>query len=900
MKLLEYYFIGILIFAVIVTISLLAFQRKRVLEKYALLKPELYSFNSDFSIIKSAYISHSMCETFLSNKKEYYTKAKSLLSSPFLPPDAKKNISTTIDLYNTFRGKRAGWNRAFVYTEQTECESLFSNISGHSLDKQQQRAAIVDEDCNLVIAGAGSGKTLTITGKVKYLCERKEVRPEDLLLIAFTRKAASEMTSRIKAMGIQVEANTFHKIGLDIVTRANGKRPAVLDEGEFKRFLDKFFAEKIWENTTSIKALVEYFAFYLRVPTDMSKAKSIGEVYEHERNADMETLRSKYSLAVSTDDITEKKTLQGEYVKSLQEMTIANFLFLHGVNYQYEYTYPYRQDDPYRKPYTPDFYLPEYDIYIEHFGIDKNGRAPWLSDIEEKKYVEGIQWKRKLHEHNKTKLLETYSWYEVDGILLSKLEEMLISSGVKFAEIDYIDVFNKVYSTSDNRHYKEFIQLCGTFVSLFKGNGYKLNDLEKLSYKSKDYNTKFFKRRTKLFKTIMHHLLAEYNSFLKESGKVDFSDMIITARDAIENGFPVHSYKYIIIDEFQDVSISQYNLIKAIIDKTGAHLLCVGDDWQSIYRFSGSDISLFTNIKEYFGACEIMRIEKTYRNSQNLVDIASSFVEKNPSQLKKNLKSDKQCNTPISFYIHGERPYTAIILAIDEIIKKYGEKKSILILGRTNYDKTQVLETALFQEKRTKDKEYLIYKKSPSTKIQFMTVHKSKGLEADNVIILNFCNSLLGFPNQIADDPMLELVLSASDQFLYAEERRLLYVALTRTRNETILITDGYRPSEFYHDFSARTDVKIISVDGANIYPVPCPRCSTGTLVPRTRKRDGKAFVGCTNYPQCDYTVNNVSILEDNLRCECGGFFLLRHGYYGDFYGCSNYPHCRKTLQKNT
>lgn len=144
-----------------------------------------------------------------------------------------------------------------------------------------------------------------------------------------------------------------------------------------------------------------------------------------------------------------------------------------------------------------------------------------------------------------------------------------------------------------------------------------------------------------------------------------------------------------------------------------------------------------------------------------------------------------------------------------------------------------------------------------------MTAHKSKGLEADNVILLNFQNSTLGFPNKIADDPVLALVLAEPEDFLYAEERRLLYVALTRTKNRVFVLTDSQKPSEFFKEFKPSKSVFILNKE-TDIADLPCcPKCRTGHLLSRRNERTGKFFVGCSNYPKCDYVVRDVTVLTE-------------------------------------
>lgn len=854
------------------------------------LRSEIENYNFDYECLKFGYISHSQMEAFL---KKYASLIKTL--STIADEVNSENACLCRSVLKTYNGLKAEvphHNDEFVRAEKVACTKLFSNIAGHQLDNQQQTAIVTDEDHNIVLAGAGSGKTLTITGKVKYLCERKNINPDDILLIAFTRKAAEEMTERIHNMGVQVEAITFHKLGLTIISQARGERPEVMDDGEFREFMEDYFSNKVLDQPRIIKALIEYFAYYLHIPSDIEKFDSLGAAYEHELDTDFETLKSKYVSNKAEEFSRDRRTLQGEFVKSLEEVTIANFFFLHGVKYEYERRYPFEPDDKYRKWYTPDFYLPDYDIYLEHFGINKQGKLPWLSGVEEEKYISDMHWKRQLHRKCGTTLIETYSWFNSDGILLIKLEELLLENGVKLMEPDCLDIFQQIYNDVGDKYFHKFIQLCSTFITLFKSNGYNDADLSGLKYKSKDYKTDYHRERMRLFKSIIAPILEDYQKVLVQKEKVDFSDMIIRATQAINNGFTIHPYKYVIIDEFQDISISRYKLIKAVIEQTGAHLLCVGDDWQSIYRFSGSDLIVFTKFEEYFGASKIMRIEKTYRNSQQLIDSATKFVMKNPAQMKKALKSDKSLKMPISFFTYADKPYEAIRQAVDALIQTYGESKSILFLGRTKYDENTLLESTLFKKKREK----LIYRDNPNADISFMTIHKAKGLEADNVIILNFNNSLLGFPNKIADDPILELVLSSSDTFLYGEERRLLYVALTRTRNNVVLITDNLHPSEFMHDFEGDENTCTKKIGFNDTTPVPCPKCRTGRLLIRANEKTCSYFVGCTNYPQCTYTVNDTSILTKPIRCKCGGFMVRRSGDSGEFYGCSNYPICQITM----
>lgn len=850
---------------------------------------------------KNKYITHSLENTFTEKWKLLYQE---LTNIDIKNTDEEfSEIEHFNKVYSSLNNYFQISNNQFILNESIKYDYLFSNIDEKSLDEQQRAAVINDEDRILVLAGAGSGKTLTISAKVKYLCEVKNVNPSEILLISFTKKSAEEMTERIQnKLAIPISATTFHKLGLEIIRNAEGKRPEVADENSLVQFVHNFFGNKIVNHPDLIKALTEYFAYFLEIPEDMEKHSSLGELYEEEKNADIETLKSKYDRErYIRDTKIEKskayKTLNNEQVKSLEETKIANFLFMNGVVYEYEKLYPFESEDKSRKSYKPDFYLSDYDIYLEHFGISKAFTVPWLSPVEEKKYLEGIKWKRKFHEMNNTKLIETYSYYSSEGILLKKLKELLLANGVELKSRDFSDVFNTVYASKSNKYFSEFMNLCCTFINLFKSNNYKIDQIEILKnhYCNSEPN-EFLRERTSLFLDIIKIILREYQNFLALNNSIDFSDMINLAAEKIEAGCEISPYKYVIVDEYQDISKSRFNFLKAIVDKSNAKLFCVGDDWQSIFRFAGSDISLFTDFEKYFGYTKILKIEKTYRNSQQLINEASKFILQNSLQLKKDLRSDKKLNYPLVFLGYNDEPYKAIQFAVDKIISEFGIDSSILLLGRTNYEKEILIKSGLFKFYNKNRKECIEYIPKPEVQIDFLSVHKSKGLEADNVILLNFKNDKLGFPNQIADDKVLDLVLTNAENYKFAEERRLFYVAITRTKNRTFILTDNKSPSIFLKEFNESDSVCFVGIKKAEeSVQTKCPLCKTGNLY--KVQHEGRCFIGCSNYPKCRYTLRDATILLNPKKCpSCGGFLVKRKGKNNHwFIGCTNYPHCKYT-----
>ncbi|MCH4891386.1 hypothetical protein EZV73_27695 [Acidaminobacter sp. JC074] len=775
-------------------------------------------------------------------------------------------------------------NEAYINKELNDYKELFDDLDGKSLDFKQRRAVVIDDDNSLILAGAGSGKTLTIAAKVKYLVE-KGISPKDILLISFTKKSSEEMEDRIKnKLGIQVSVKTFHKLGLDLITTKYQSRPDI--KSNLSDSIDDYLNREVYKNKKNLYMIVDFFAYYLQIPKEIEDFDSLEDYHEYKMSLDYETLSSKakssYMDKGMHDMRTEKTTLNKEVVKSFEELMIANFLFLNGIKYEYESLYPYKS----KKPYKPDFYLPEYDLYIEHFGINEEGTTPQYSELESKKYLDDMAWKRDFHQKNNTKLIETYSYLNKSGGLLTYLKKMLDQEGVVFRPLDRRAVFESVFNYSDKRYLMDFKKLIGTFIGLFKSMGYTSNDFKTVDDLA-DRETKAFMRvRSKLFFRIVKPIYDHYQLSLRKAGAIDFNDMINMSTKIVSDGDLDLSYKYIIIDEYQDISRSRYKLIHAIKEKTGAKLLCVGDDWQSIYRFAGSDISLFTDFESYFGKFTLSRIERTYRNSSELIDLASDFILRNKDQLKKSLKSDKHLKEPVQIISHSGDKVRALMYAIEKIVSEYGHEGHILLIGRNNSDIGFLSHSNAF----TYDSGKIIYNKYKGLSIDYMSAHRSKGLEADNVIIINGENDKLGFPNKISDDPIVSYVLTKLEAYDFAEERRLFYVALTRTRNKTYLMTTHLNESIFIKEFMKTDGVSINkSLVDNTLKEVSCPKCLVGKLVERQGK---KSFVGCSNYPGCDFTLNDASILRDTKRCGCGGFLIKRSGQYGEFYGCSNYPLC--------
>jgi DNA helicase-4 len=910
----------ILIIAAIAASRRLKAERQRTLEESRRFAEQLDSLAASVLVLVSKYAALLAFSSGYLMKKDYdQLRAEAapvvarILEVPAehrcIHPQAE-DIQKLLAWY-TNEGLREQRNNEYKAHEMAACARLFDDINGNRLDNQQRDAVVTDEYSNLVIAGAGSGKTLTVVGKLKYLVERWRVNPSEILVTSFTRKSVEELAARIAQAGVHgVSTKTFHALGLSVLDK-----PAVANENELSSCILRYLRSEILESPDRIKAYLEFYGCYSYIPEDYGEFDSDSDRIQELKSMDLVTLKGQL-YGVAEERKGAHDTLQGEKVKSLEELIIANHLFLNGVQYEYERPYSGAYESKGSRAYQPDFYLPDYDIWLEHFGIDENGLAPWLGSLgEERKYCNDIVWKRGVHKQNQTRLIESYSFWNKDNKLIDNLDALLTSNGVELRQD--LDMLVRHYERlcQDEKLLKSIVELISTFVSLFKANNTTLtavNQKAMAAYR----DDAFMLHRYQLFIEFTAPIIKFYQLVLRGKDLVDFDDMINHATQAIRiNGVPEH-YKYIIVDEYQDISASRFGLINAIRDKTGAKLVCVGDDWQSIYRFAGSDVTLFTSFDKFSGFHEKLRIEGTYRNSQSLIDTASEFIMENPSQLPKVMVSRKPQQNPSPIAVLSLKSQVeALSQALDEILASEGFSGSILILGRLNDDLD-----SLFNDRNTAGAPDEVLRRFTSRKdtksgdidvayrgysnIKFITVHRAKGLEADEVIVLNLVNDKYGFPNKIADDPLLNLLLADSDDYQYAEERRLFYVAMTRTRNRVYLITshaEAYKGHSVFVDEllddNGNEAIRLITEEGERA-PTHCPRCGKGILVVRRNSMDGREFLGCTNYPFCEKTYPSTEVLRHQVKCpQCGGWMVKRSGRYGDFYGCTNFSDgCKATI----
>ena len=663
-------------------------------------------------------------------------------------------------------------------------KEFFDHCLKYPLDKQQRRSIVSGEENCLVVSSAGSGKTSSIVGKVKYLTEIKKINPQNILLISYTNKAAAELTERMGIAGLR--GYTFHKLALDIIGQTTGQKPSIYENTDalFVKIYHELLNDKKFK-----KSVIEYFIDYQTPEKEWEKRKN-------ERRQQLSEQKEVRLKATFPD--MDGKTV---YVRSEQEQKICFALSSLSVKFRYEEPYEHPLVDEMHSQYKPDFSIyfeqggETKRIYLEHFGVDEHGLVPiWFAkdrgityEEANQKYNDGITWKKAAHEKFGTKLLTTSSADFHYSDIREKLKTLLEKADVSIQEKTDAELYDMVLPPN-SKHEKAFIRLVVTFVTLIKSSCKSVDEVLRQTKNAGD------ERSTFIIKNIFQPVYKRYIEELANINQIDFTDAILQATDICRSSHPV-KYDYIIVDEFQDISVDRYNFLKVLREgNPPAKLYCVGDDWQSIYRFSGSDMALFNQFSDYFGQTEINKIETTYRFGEPLVSLSSQFIQRNEAQIKKNIHPfSPQVKTELQFCDYERRDYCNVI---GQLVASIPLDKSVFLLGRYSFDDYYLS----FMYKSVKEGNRFFYIIG-DRKIEFLTVHKSKGLEADYVIILQCNKDTYGFPSLVSDDPVLNYVLTKSDQYPYGEERRLFYVAITRAKVKTYILYDRRFPSVFVDEF---------------------------------------------------------------------------------------------------
>ncbi len=762
-----------------------------------------------------------------------------------------------------FEAARRRANSLFISKNVPTVQAAASGTLRNRLTSEQAEVVATDEDATLVLAGAGTGKTSVIVGKIAHLVRNEGVSPDEVLVLAFNRKAADEIRGRLKGDLSAAHVHTFHSFGRRVIAESESA-PTI---------------SKLAEDELALKRAVDAIIGELLNDPDQSKAVIDFIIYHHapyKSAFDFDTL---YEYEEYVRDI-ELRTLSGVLVKSFEELEIANYLTEHGVEFRYEDPYETATATQQHRQYQPDFFLPGHDIYIEHFALDRNGRPPpgWRG------YAEGVEWKRSIHRQRGSTLVETHSWQHRQGVLLETLRRRLEEAGVRFEQIPRQELVRRLAQEQTSR----LAGLLATFLNHVKSGRLSSDELESRARQTGD------RRRNESFLDVFEQVRARYQKLLADQGELDFHDLINLAAEHIREGRWKPPYRYVLVDEFQDISAGRMALLQVLREQDVAYFL-VGDDWQSVYRFAGSDVGLLRDCGDLLGHVEERTLSRTFRFADGILGPSTAFVKRNPEQTQRPLLPASEAEDEGVAVVADPSPTGGVAQALQDIEAKARGQQTVLVLGR-------------YRQRRGE------LRRSPrrgSLRVEFSTAHGAKGREADYVIVLNLNDGRWGFPSKVEDDPLLELVLPSlsGGAFPFAEERRLFYVAMTRARNGAYLVTDPVQPSTFVAEL-LRESSELRQI--GELAP-ECPRCGRGRLRPSQNPR----YLNCSHSscdhfaPRCPNCDSGYVLVDErvasctNQACRrpptvcprCGlGVLRMITGGFGSFWGCTEYgskPSCR-------
>lgn len=813
------------------------------LETIARIQPDLKLAFTDIS--KYYSFSHYITETERLMLAEKYDaldrEVKSLLNTKELEESAEKESFQRFHtaMTDTRTHKKAN-NEHFIDSERSRCRQYFDTVLAYPLDAQQREAVVSLEDNVLVISSAGSGKTMTTVGKVRYLIDVQHVPAEKILLITFTRKAAESLSERLGEK--KLKCRTFHKLALDIIGEATGEKPTITPQD----FSVQVYHRLSEENPAFKAAIADYI---------IRSRYTMRDQFEYSSMKDYMMDRQKLGIQAFFKDMDGRPV----FCKSDEESQICDFLGSRGIKFRYEEKYEVNTVDAEYRQYCPDFsiYIDQPDgslkrIYLEHFAVNENDRCPsFFSTEDEINYKQGIIWKRNLHQQHGTILLETSSAGFHRGDVFQVLTKQLLDQGAVFSKATQQNVARELQRQEEN-----ILGMLTAFNFLLKSRSRSMDDIRREVGTGPNAIT---------INDIVAPFVEAYARMEEENNEIDFTDAIIRATELCNNGHRP-DYDYILVDEFQDISMDRYRFLESLRRKEPlTKLFCVGDDWQSIYRFAGSDMALFKSFEKFFGYTKKCLMETTYRFGEPAIADSSKFILANPEQAVKNVHSFREdAETKLDFL--STNGQTDIVETVKYLADQIPADKEIMLLGRYKFD-VNIFKNTELAIHEGQNSAYVTYGRR---KLNFMTVHQSKGLECDYIILLNCNGGTMGFPSQISDSPVLRYVLSAPDAYSFSEERRIFYVGITRAKKHTWVLYDINNPSPFVKEFVQTLEP--VTKPGADIPEAElCPKCHCGRImvVKKGVAVNGNPYTtfACSNEKYgCDYLETKFVNLNSTHR----------------------------------
>lgn len=752
--------------------------------------------------------------------------------------DALRPLATT-------ENARERYNAAFIDRERDRYGHLVTDLGDGDVDltDEQCRAVFQNAEYNQVIAGAGTGKTLSLTCRIAYLIE-KGVDPEDIAALTFTNKAVDTMRDRLRSFfGItSVDVRTINSFGREIIDEFGSLPRDTIDGPE--NFIER-------HTTSGFADLPDAFAHHYR---QYLSAKSADYVDESEFDDREELVRERRERRY--------ETLKGEEVKSVDEKVIADFLFEHGVTYRYEAEAAWADTGRGERVYEPDFYLPEHDIYIEHWGIDERGEvasffqaegadeeqsgsedetdaaatgtdgadrdaaggpAPepaldWEDvDPASRDYCETLLLKRRAFKDSEYDLIDTYHFEQRAGRLREALESRLRARDVGLELLGPEELHERVVDAAEEY---ELVQEFTRFVQTARR--YRLESDDVLARLDESNPAQYHFGRCGAI------LLEAYRTHLREENRIDYLGMILQAVPLVRDNHELKAeFEHVLVDEFQDISPPQAGLFDALSEgPDGPTLFAVGDDWQSIYGFRGGEPRFFIDFEAQFGPPDVTKQTLNFRSAPAIVKAGNAVISHNDRQIDKEVRAAKDVKTEPRLHVLGgdDDSYVdatgvrAAVQAYDWLFTGSEEgvrsPEDVMILCRYDTGSDHIEKTKEYlrrlnlpyrgytdsgREDVYAPRKGVFADADPEDAISIYSIHRAKGEEAECVILLHVATNGQAFPADEQETDLLDPVDDAAIDTI-AEERRLFYVGVTRAESELHVLTKAESRSPFVEE----------------------------------------------------------------------------------------------------
>ncbi len=677
----------------------------------------------------------------------------------------------------------------------------------------EQAAAIGAVDGNVqVIARAGSGKTATLVNRALFLQQHCRVNANELLLLAFNKKAAEEMKERI---GTLPHVMTFHALAYALVQPKN----ILIDEPDGGQSQSRALQEVVNQYlsdpdyTDQIRDLmIEHFRDDWEQHEDWKRI--ISEGYGPEAAAILCYRRS-----------LTRETLDGKYVKSFGEKVIANFLFEHDIDYKYEWAFSWDG-----RNYHPDFTIfirSNRGIIIEYFGMKGDPEYDAMSEDKRNYWRHTPGWE----------LIELFPFQlakkGIEGFC-DLLKEKLEAHAISCNRLSEEEIWDKIEDRSIDRFTKAaigFIQRCRKLALIPDKLSEKIDNYQCVS----EVEAQFLSLMQPLYAAYLEHLQSleaeaeDFDGLLQKAAELVFAGKTDFRRKS-GNG-DLKQIRFVMIDEYQDFSELFYRLMDAVREQNPrVRFFCVGDDWQAINGFAGSDLRFFQNFEQLFEEAHTLPVATNYRSTQSIVDVGNALMQGQgtPARAYKRVTGKVEIAdlatfgmTPQEVKDHSDDKLTPAILRL--VNKAISNNKAVVLLSRTNrlpwnihYEDN---ETSPVVDKLEKFLELLRSRlpKDRAEKVDILTAHKSKGLQGNVVIVLDAIPKCYPL---IHPDSIFTRIFGTTIERITAEERRLFYVALTRAEQDLFILTEADNVSPFLEDLECKIEMsRLVWSD----YPAPVP-----------------------------------------------------------------------------